>query len=134
MERALTSRPLRVLIVEDSENDARLLHRKLQLDGYDVISECVDSVEAMRAALIGKPWDLILCDYVMCGFGGIEALEIAKARAPDLPFIVVSGKIDEPTAVEAMKAGASDYVAKARLERLLPAVKRELANISVRRT
>jgi len=129
----LTSRPLRVLIVEDSEDDARLLHRKLQLEGYDVISECVDSAEKMRAALTGKPWDLILCDYVMCGFGGIEALEIAKERAPDLPFIVVSGKIDEATAVEAMKAGASDYVAKARLERLLPAVKRELANISVRR-
>ena len=124
--------PLRVLIVEDSEDDARLLHRKLQLAGYDVASERVDSAAAMRAALAGGHWDLILCDYVMPGFGGPEALAIAQESAPDVPLIVVSGRIDEQTAVEAMKAGAADFVAKARLERLLPAVKRELAAVASR--
>ncbi|HVB47393.1 MAG TPA: PAS domain S-box protein [Burkholderiales bacterium] len=124
--------PLRVLIVEDSEDDARLLHRKLQLAGYDVSSERVDSAAAMRAALAGGNWDLVLCDYVMPGFGGPEALAVAKECAADLPLIVVSGKIDEQTAVEAMKAGAADFVAKAHLERLLPAVKRELAAVASR--
>jgi len=119
--------PLRVLIVEDSEDDARLLRRKLQLAGYDVTSERVDSADAMRSALAGKPWDLILCDYVMPGFGGLEALAIARESGLDLPCIVVSGKIDERTAVDTMKAGASDFVAKARLEWLAPVVERELA-------
>lgn len=128
----MTRAALRLLIAEDSENDARLLHRKLELGGYEVTSERVDSAEAMRAALTTKAWDLILCDYVMCGFTALEALEVAKEYAPDLPFIVVSGKIDEATAVEAMKAGASDFIAKARLDRLLPATKRELASVAAR--
>ncbi len=125
--------PLRVLIVEDSEDDARLLRRKLQLAGYDVTSERVDSADAMRSALAGKPWDLILCDYVMPGFGGLEALAIARESGLDLPCIVVSGKIDERTAVDTMKAGASDFVAKARLEWLAPVVERELAAAAARR-
>lgn len=127
------SEPLRALIVEDSEDDARLVLRELRRAGYEPIFERVESADAMRAALAARAWDLILCDYVVPGFGGLEALEIAKESGLDLPFILLSNKVSEETLVEAMRAGATDFLMKDRLERLGPVVKRELVDAAARR-
>src|SRR5436190_17354985 len=125
-------RPLRVLLVEDAEADALLLTRALGRGGYAVTIERVDTEEAMRQALL-KNWDLILCDHAMPRFSAPEALELLKEQELDLPFIIVSGYIEEETAVSAMKAGAHDYIMKDRLARLVPAVERELREAEVRR-
>ncbi len=118
--------PLRVLIVEDTENDALLVLRELQRSGYDPTSERVYTREAMIEALDSQEWDIVIADYVMPHFGGREALKLVQERNLDLPFIIVSGNIGEETAVAAMKAGAHDYVMKDSLARLGPAVEREL--------
>ena len=118
--------PLRCLMVEDSEDDARLVLRQLRAGGYEVISERVDTPEAMRAALDRQPWDTVISDYAMPCFSGLAALELLKASGLDLPFIIVSGTIGEDTAVEAMRQGAHDYLMKGNLARLAPAVQREL--------
>lgn len=123
---------LRVLVVEDSEDDARLVLREIRKGGFDPKWERVDSADAMRAALDRQDWDLVLSDHVIPGFGGLDALELIRERGIDLPFIVVSGKIGEEVAVDAMKAGAHDYVYKDNLKRLIPAVERELREAQVR--
>src|SRR6185369_9982390 len=117
---------LRVLIVEDSEDDALLLEIELQRAGYEPVYERVETREAMSAALTRQSWDLIISDYVLPRFNGLEALALVNANGLDLPFIVVSGHITDNTAVAAMKAGAHDYVMKDNLARLGPAVQREL--------
>jgi PAS domain S-box-containing protein len=127
------AQPLRCLLVEDSEDDARLLLRHLRDVGYDVTSERVDTPEAMQAALTLKPWDLVLSDYRMPHFNGLAALELLQASGRDLPFILVSGTIGEAMAVAAMKAGAHDYLMKDNLGRLGPAVQRELRQAEERR-
>ncbi len=127
------SQPLQVLIVEDSENDAALLEIELQRAGYDPVCHRVDTREAMTAALARQPWQLVIADYVMPRFNGLEALSLVKAQGLDLPFIIVSGHITDNTAVAAMKAGAHDYVMKDNLARLGPAVQRELREAEVRR-
>ena len=124
---------LRVLIVEDSEDDALLVLRELRRSGYAADSARVESAGAMRAALAAHAWDLILSDYMIPGFGGLEALRIAKQSGFDLPFILVSNKVSEETLVEAMRAGATDFLMKDRLERLGPVVRRELADAAARR-
>ena len=124
---------LRVLIVEDSTDDAALLVRELEQNGFKLSSERVDTAAAMLSALKNKRWDIILSDYIIPEFGGIEALKIAQQSDRDLPFIVVSGKVGEEMLVEAMKAGASDFVLKDRLGRLSAAVKRELTDAAARR-
>lgn len=126
-------RPLRVLFVEDSEPDAILLARSLERGGFAVTTERVDTPESMDAALQRQPWDLILCDHAMPQFSAPEALEQVKKHRLDVPFIIVSGYIEEETAVAAMKAGAHDYIMKDRLARLVPAVERELREAEVRR-
>jgi signal transduction histidine kinase len=126
-------RPLRVLFVEDSQADALLLARALQRGGFEVTSERVDVAAAMREALRQRSWDLILCDHSMPRFSAPEALELLKAHGLDVPFIIVSGYIEEETAVAAMQAGAHDYIMKDRLARLVPAVERELREAEVRR-
>src|SRR5438105_6829745 len=126
-------RALRVLVVEDSELDAALLLRALERGGFKPASEIVDTAEAMQAALEHKPWDLILADHAMPQFSAPEALDLVKKRGLDVPFIIVSGHIDEGTAVAAMRAGAHDYIMKERLARLVPAVERELREAAVRR-
>ncbi len=118
--------PLRILIVDDSEDDAALLVRDLRGGGYKPISRRVDTADAMSAALHEKTWDLIISDYVMPTFSGIAALELLKERGLDIPFIIVSGAIGEETAAAAMRAGADDYIMKDNLMRLIPAVEREL--------
>jgi len=124
--------PLRVLIVEDSEDDADLLVCELERSGYNLISERVDTPGAMNAAL-AQTWDIVIADYTMPSFSAPAALALLKEKALDLPFIIVSGSIGEDTAVAAMKAGAHDYVMKGKLARLAPAVERELRETSERK-
>ncbi len=123
---------LRVLIVDDSEDDARLLLRELRRGGYEPMSKRVDTREAMAAALEAQGWDVVIADYVMPGFGGQAALKLYQDKGLDFPFIVVSGKVGEETAVEMLKAGAHDYVMKDNLKRLVPAVRRELQAAAAR--
>jgi len=118
--------PIRVLMVEDSEDDTVLILRELKRCGYDPTSERVETDKAMKAALDNQTWDIIICDYSMQQFSVQAALETLQKMGLDLPFIIVSGTIGEDVAVEAMKAGAHDYIIKDRLARLVPAIEREL--------
>lgn len=126
------ARPLRALIVEDMEDDALLLVASLKSGGRVINWQRVDNEQAMIAAL-QQPWDIVFSDYSMPGFSGSQALEILRQRDPDIPFIFVSGTIGEAAAVEAMKAGAQDYVMKGQLTRLLPTLNRELREVQLRR-
>ena len=126
--------PLRVLIVEDSPDDATLIIRHLIKGGYEPDSTIVQNADEMRRALAGKEWDLILCDYSMPAFDTFAALTVARDSALDLPFVVVSGSIDQETAVAAMRAGASDYLLKDNLTRLVPAIRREIQEAHSRRS
>jgi DNA-binding response OmpR family regulator len=126
------ARPLRVLLVEDSESDALLVTRELRRAGYDAVVTRVETAEAMDAALAQGGWDIIISDYALPHFNASAALSIAQAKT-DLPFIVVSGTIGEETAVEMMRSGAHDYLMKNSLKRLGAAVGRELRDAEVRR-
>ena len=126
-------KPLRVLILEDSEDDALLLLRELKQSGYDVDFERVDKAPEMQSALDQKTWDLILSDFSMPEFNAPKALELLKASGLDLPFIIISGTIGEETAVAALKAGASDFLVKGKFSRLAPAIERELREAESRR-
>jgi PAS domain S-box-containing protein len=119
--------PVRVLMVEDSDADALLLEEQLRREGFDLRLERVQTGPALREAL-DRGWDVVLADYSMPGFGALPALAVVKERAPDLPFIVVSGSVGDAALVAAMRAGASDYVLKGNLSRLAAAIRRELAD------
>ncbi|WP_418128004.1 response regulator [Thermithiobacillus tepidarius DSM 3134] len=106
------SKPLRVLVVEDSEDDTALILRELRRGGYVPDAERVDTMEAMRDALARREWDVIITDFNLPRFSAIAALELLKASGQDLPFLIVSGTIGEDLAVAAMKAGAHDYLKK----------------------
>jgi PAS domain S-box-containing protein len=125
--------PLMLLIVEDSENDARLLLHYLQEFGYQVTWDRVDDESGLLAALERQAWDLVLCDYTMPRYNGLDALHAIRRTAPDVPVILVSGTIGEEVAVEAMRAGAYDYLLKDRLTRLGVAVQRSLHEADHRR-
>jgi len=124
--------PLRLLLIEDSENDAQLLIHELRRGGYDVVHERVDTASALEAALDRQTWDLAIGDYSMPQFSGMAALRIIQDRGLDVPFISVSGTITEEMAVAAMRAGAKDYVTKGQLKRLVPATDRELGEAKAR--
>lgn len=127
------TKPLRMLIVEDSEEDMLLLLMELRRNGYEPEFERVETREAMSEALQRREWDVVISDYVMPRFSGLDALAALKETGLDLPFIIVSGNIGEDIAVEAMKAGAHDYILKGNLKRLVPAVERELRDAETRR-
>lgn len=116
---------LKLLMVEDSENDAELLAHAIRKGGYEVMYKRVDTREALRVSLF-EPWDLIVSDHSMPGFSGVAALAMVREKCPEVPFIFVSGTIGEDIAVDAMRVGAQDYVMKGNLARLLPAIDREL--------
>jgi len=126
------NRLLRVLIVEDSALDAELLEHELRRGGFEPSSKRVETLETMQAALSQREWDIVVSDYSMPRFSGLDALRLLQESRLDIPFILVSGTIGEEVAVEAMKAGAQDYVMKDKLTRLLPAVERELREVEVR--
>jgi len=127
------NRPLRALIIDDSADDAELVMRDLKREGYELSSERTDTAAGLHAALDAQAWDIVLCDFNMPRFSGLEALEIVRGRGLDVPFIFVSGAMGEDVAVAAMKAGAQDYVMKGQLKRLAPAIERELRDAAVRR-
>src|SRR5260221_650447 len=116
---------LRALIVEDSEFDAQMMVSMLRKGGYDVATERVETESGLKAALEKASWDIILADYNLPEFNALGALQVLQKSGLDLPFIIVSGGIGEDIAVEAMKAGAHDYLMKGNLNRLLPAVEGE---------
>ncbi len=124
--------PLRVLLVEDSEDDAELLRLELR-QVYEFSMDRVETAQAMQRALNDQEYDIVISDHVMPRFSSGAALAVLKASGKDLPFIIVSGTIGEELAVAAMKAGASDYVLKGNLARLLPAIEREVADAEERR-
>jgi PAS domain S-box-containing protein len=124
---------IRVLLVEDSQDDADLLIWELRRGAYDPQSRRVASEAEFIAALDSQVWDVILCDYTMPGFSGADALVLVHQRDLDIPFIFVSGTISEEMAVAAMRAGAHDYIVKDRMKRLVPAVERELRDAAARR-
>jgi protein-histidine pros-kinase len=124
---------LRLLIIEDSEDDALLVVRELRRAGYNVTFERVETAAAMAAALRRETWDLVIADYNLPEFSGIGALELLKSTGLDLPFIIVSGSIGEDLAVEAMKSGAHDYMMKGNVKRLIPSLERELRDAKERR-
>ncbi len=126
-------RDLRVLLVEDSEDDAQLLLWRLRKGGFAPQALRVDTAAALERALGEAAWDVVISDFMIPGFGGFEALALVQHHAGDLPFIMVSGHMGEELAVQAMKAGAHDYVMKGNLTRLIPAIERELTEAGVRR-
>lgn len=127
------STPLRILVVEDSEDDLFLLLHELRNSGFapEYLSVCAP--QTMTSALAEREWDVVTSDYNMPGFSALAALDILKKSGLDLPFIVVSGKIGEDQAVAAMKAGAHDYVMKQNLSRLGPAIEREIREADERK-
>jgi DNA-binding NtrC family response regulator len=133
MNIAPTSTALRMLLVEDDAADAELLLQHFRHGGYEVSCSRVDTAEGMQSALVQGPWDVVIADYSLPGFGALPALSILQSSGQDLPFIIVSGVVGEETAVAAMKAGAHDFVLKSRLERLVPALERELKDAEARR-
>lgn len=125
--------PLRVLVVEDDPTDAALVQRRLTRAGFELVALVVENAAGLAAALRDGEWDIVLADYNLPGFSGMEALRMVMATGADLPLVLVSGAIDVPTALDAMKAGARDFVLKDQMERLPSVVEREMAEATQRR-
>jgi PAS domain S-box-containing protein len=124
---------MRLLIVEDSQDDVLLMLRALRRAGYEVTHEVVSTSAAMQSALERQEWDVITCDYSMPRFSAPAALAMAKQLRPEVPFIIVSGEIDLNVAILLLQEGAQDYIQKRELARLAPAIERELREVEVRR-
>jgi PAS domain S-box-containing protein len=129
----MSRRHIRVLMVENQEDDAELVIEELRRGGFEPSWRRVETAEAMRKALREQPWDIILSDYIMPRFSGEDALKLLKETRPELPFFIVSGSIGEEVAVHSMKLGAQDFFRKDRLKLLGPAVARELREAEIRR-
>jgi len=125
--------PLHLLLIEDSENDARLLLRALARQGLAVESRRVETKDELDASMAKGHWDLVISDYQLPHFDGLDALRHIRALDPDIPFIMVSGKVGEDLAVAAMRAGANDFLLKDQLSRLAPAIEREMRETETRR-
>ena len=123
---------MKVLMVEDSEDDAHLLYSELASAGQDLTYKQVDCVSGMRAALQESDWDVVISDHAMPLFSSLEALDLLKQSGKDIPFIIYSGNIGEQVAVSAMRSGAHDYVYKGNAARLIPSIERELKNAAIR--
>jgi PAS domain S-box-containing protein len=127
------NRTIKVLFLEDSEDDVLLIERHLTRGGYTVESKRVDTPDAFRAALRSGAWDVVLSDYSLPGLSALSAITVFKEYGPDIPFLVVSGAVGEETAVEVLKSGAHDVLIKNNLARLVPAVEREIRDAAERR-
>lgn len=133
MNGGVAPKPLRVLLVEDSGDDAFFLLRELRRGGYEPEYLRLDTLAAVSDAFSDGGWDLVISDYNLPRFNALDVLRLARERVPDVPVLVISGAVGEDVAVETMRAGAHDYIMKDNLRRLLPAVARELADAEVRR-
>jgi two-component system cell cycle sensor histidine kinase/response regulator CckA len=129
----IMGKSLRILNIEDQERDVSLITRHLTRAGYEVFSHRVDAEKELHLALEGGDWDVILCDYSMPKFNALAALRIVKELSLDIPFIIISGTVGEAVAVEAMRAGAHDYLMKDNLVRLAATIERELQDTENRR-
>src|SRR6266571_3847048 len=127
------NRPLRILHLEDDPNDVELVGATLEADGLDCDRKVTSTREEFVSVLEQGNPDLVLSDFSLPGFDGLSALEIARRRSRDLPFIIVSGTLGEEAAIESLRSGATDYVLKHRLSRLAPAVTRALGEAGERR-
>ncbi len=125
-------KPIRILVVEDSPDDAELLMLELRRSGYAPHVVRVETLERLSVELEAQPWDIVLSDFSLSGFTGLQALEVLKSTGKDIPFILMSGTVGEETAVRAMKAGAHDFFLKDRMARLGSAIERELREARVR--
>ena len=128
----LPRKPLHVLLVEDSQDDADLVLLELSEAGFDIISKRVDTGAAMRAAMTDCSWDVVISDFNLPQFSAREALDTLHETDVDIPFVIVSGCIGEEAAIALMKGGASDFVMKDKLGRLGPVIERELKDAVVR--
>lgn len=126
------SRELRVLLIEDVDDDATLILRQLRLGGFLPQAQRVDTLEAVSAALQAQSWDVVLCDYSLPGFTALDAFALVRRHHAELPFIIVSGTLGPEKAVECMHAGVSDFILKDRLGRLPSAIEHELAEVALR--
>jgi DNA-binding NtrC family response regulator len=120
-------------MVEDDDDDALLVALALRKGGYTPDVERVETADALRAAVARGGHDVVVCDYALPRMNGLEALRIVRELSPDVPFLLVSGNIGEEGAVEALKAGAGDFVTKQNLARLATAIEREIGDAQVRR-
>jgi PAS domain S-box-containing protein len=128
-----TKKQLRILLVEDSDNDAQLLAREIRRLGYDIQFQRVETAQELRSNLEEGIWDVVLCDYSLPHLDAPNALQILKASGLDLPFIIISGTIGEESAVSALKAGAHDFIIKGKYARLGPALEREIREAQMRK-
>ncbi len=126
------SKAIKILVVEDSDDDARLAVRMLRQGGFNPTYRRVQDLESLKAAFAKERWDAVLSDFRLPGFNGVDALKVFRATGLDIPFIFFSGTIGEETAVAAMKGGASDYVMKENMARLAPVLERELGQARIR--
>ena len=126
------TRPLNVLMIDDSDMDTQIVLREVKQGGYDVKHKRVETRQEMKEALQRETWDVILCDYSMPHFGTMDALDTLKENGADIPFLIVSGTIDEEKAVTILKAGAHDFLLKDKLARLIPAIEREIRDAESR--
>lgn len=126
-------KPLKVLIIEDSEDDALLLLMQLRECGFNSKPEIAKTADQVKAALDKQSWDIVISDYMLPESTRLENLKILQYKDIDTPCIIVSGKITDETAVTAMRAGARDYIMKDNLKRLGPAIERELAEALIRK-
>lgn len=124
---------LRLIIVDDSEDDAEFIQLEIKKAGYELTVIRVESADALQAALTQQDWDLVLSDNSMPGFSASAALRVLQGTGKDIPFIIVSGAIGEELAVALMRLGAHDFIMKDKLGRLVPAIERELEEAEVRR-
>lgn len=124
---------INLLMIEDSPDDAELILDEIKGGGFDPVWTRICTAEELKEILLGREWDLVLCDYVLPGFSGLEAIKIIKRSHPLVPIILVSGHVGEDKAVEAMQSGASDYILKDNLIRLVPAIKREISEYKSRK-
>ena len=127
------SKEVRILLIEDSEDDALLIERVLKKGGLESTLERVSNAVEINRALEDHVWDAVLCDYMMPEFSIKDAMKEIELRGLDLPFIIVSGTISDEIAVEMMQAGAHDYLTKNNLSRLVPAIRREISEAEQRR-
>src|ERR1700726_189500 len=128
------SRPLRVLHLEDSPQDAEIVHHRLDSEGGSSATLVVNGKDSFEAALTRESFDLILSDYNLAGYDGVTALKHAQETQPDVPVILISGTVGEEDAVKVLHIGATDYLLKDRLDRLAPAVHRAIQEAETRRT
>ena len=123
-----------ILLLEDSPRDAELVERELRRGGIGFVSKRLDTENAFAEAIKDSAPDLVLADYQLCGFNGLEALAMLRQQRPDVPFILISGVCGEELAIDALTGGAADYILKDRLYRLVPAVRNALEIAERRRT